>query len=158
MPFKTILLVLLFTTFYGSSTACFCTPSDDKERVCSSDFAGVVEITGLTEPRDNLKCDSEFKCWTVTVLEAFNRTITSTNAIKTSFSSASCGVADVVPNSGKAIVSGYAGDGGTSVILGSCSYVLKPVTGLDDPQVKEYRDFLDSCPKAFRCGNESRIK
>ena len=154
MPFKTLLLVLLFTTFYGPSTACFCRPSDDKERVCSSDFAGVVEITGQTESKDDLKCDSEYKCWIVTVLEAFNRTFTSTNAIKTRFSSASCGVADVVPHSGKAIVSGYMGDGATSVILNSCDYVLKPVTGLDDPKVKEYRDFLNSCPQGFRCGNE----
>ena len=125
---------------HGMTSACKCAPVSLETRLCQSDFSGVVEVMG--DSTDN--CEEQDKCRPITVLESFKTTFFP-NMMSTFGSSAACGVSFDLPTSGKYLIGGYMRYGGTSVNLASCSFVLKEVSGSEDPAISEYKNLLKNC-------------
>jgi hypothetical protein len=137
---------LILTFLVGASFACSCVPFTEDQRLCQSDFAGVVKFIG--DSTDN--CEETDKCRPISILESLKGPF-SPNMTSTFGSSAACGIS-FLPTSGEYLIAGYMRYGGMSVNLNICSYVLKKVFGCADQIVKDAKTTLKNCPNECNCG------
>jgi hypothetical protein len=107
-----------------------------KEKLCQSDFAAVVNITGKED-----SCDPDMKCVTFAVLSTMKGASHSVSSLTTPSNLSNCGLS--LPNHGIFIVSGSLS--GTSLQMTSCSSVFKKVLSAEGPAISEHKDVLNNC-------------
>lgn len=80
------LIVVIIVTCISLSDACSCLPRTNKEKYCSSDFAGVIIVQTSA-----LNCGSNI-CFGISVLDQVRGTAISPYLLLTATNSAACGV------------------------------------------------------------------
>ena len=132
-----LLLIIETQTIF----ACSCLMRDTQSKVCENPFAGLIEVTGV----DRSSCRLDYTCRSMKVVQSW-KPDDSPDLLVTHENQGVCGLDDGLPSSGLFIASGaFWFLRNRTLHLSTCSFILQPVTSVNDPLVTEYQQMLKNC-------------